>query len=84
MGNNFLTDIEAKVWDPSNDDDFVTLFPRELEEDAFTKLLHGALLDIYHRALGHRKKVGSNLALLLYMDRKWNHGAAWLLIQELM
>jgi hypothetical protein len=77
MGNNFLADIESKIWEASNDHDFVTLFPRELEEDAFTKLLHGSLLDIYHRTLGgSRRKVRSNIVFAehtLWIERKNHH-----------
>ena len=57
MGNNFLKDIEKTIWDTTNDNDFVTLFPRMLEKDAFTSALNGVLLDIYHRVWGQRRKV---------------------------
>ena len=57
MGNNFLKDIEKSIWDTANDNDFVTLFPRMLEKDAFTSALNGVLLDIYHRVWGQRQKV---------------------------
>ncbi|KAI9375788.1 hypothetical protein BJX61DRAFT_539519 [Aspergillus egyptiacus] len=56
MGDNFLSDLEAKVWGSCNDTDFVTLSSRDTEEDAFTRFLHGTLLDIYHRVYGHRRK----------------------------
>ncbi|KAL2221291.1 hypothetical protein M432DRAFT_266076 [Thermoascus aurantiacus ATCC 26904] len=56
MGNDFLTDVERAIWEPSNDPDFITLCPREQQVDVFSSFLHGALLDVYHRILGHRRK----------------------------
>lgn len=57
MGNNFLNDREQTIWEIPNTSDLITLFPRHLEKDAFTSLLNGALLDIYHGIWGHRRKV---------------------------
>lgn len=64
MGNDFLTDVERAIWEPSNDPDFITLCPREQQVDVFSSFLHGALLDVYHRILGHRRKVGIPIAPL--------------------
>ena len=59
MGDGFLNDIEETIWDTSNEPDFVTIFPRVLQRDAFTSFLNGLLLDVYHRIWGHRLKVCS-------------------------
>ncbi|KAL8641796.1 MAG: hypothetical protein Q9226_008585, partial [Calogaya cf. arnoldii] len=56
MGNGFLNDIERSTWDDTNDPDFVTLFPRTTQKDPFTSFLNGALLDVYHRLWGHKRK----------------------------
>lgn len=57
MGNNFLTDVERTIWEPSNDQDFITLLSREQQVDAFSLFVHDTLLDVCHRSLGHRRKV---------------------------
>ncbi|XPS92847.1 hypothetical protein M3J09_002224 [Ascochyta lentis] len=54
--NGFLVGEEAKVWQCEDVSEYVTLFPRELEDDAFTSLLSGRLLDLYHKAFGHRRQ----------------------------
>lgn len=59
MGNGFLNDIEHGIWTDTNDFDFVTLCPRPMQRDPFTSLLNGALLDLYHRLWGHKRKVDS-------------------------
>lgn len=58
MGNNFLSDIERSTWEETNDPDFLTLFPRTVQKDAFTSLKNGILLDVYHRLWGRKRKVG--------------------------
>lgn len=61
MGNDFLSDIERSTWEDTNDPDFLTLFPRTTLKDPFTSFLNGALLDVYHRIWGHKRKVRSKL-----------------------
>lgn len=56
-GSAFLRDREEHIWSKRNDADFLSLFQRQLEMDAFTSLLQGVLLDLYHRLWGHRQKV---------------------------
>jgi hypothetical protein len=55
-GNGFLTGEEAKVWQRNDASEYVTLFPRDLEDDAFTTLLGGRLLDIYHGIIGYKRR----------------------------
>jgi hypothetical protein len=55
-GNGFLTDKEARVWEGKDTSEYVTLFQRDLEDDAFTNFLGGRLLDVYHRIVGHRRR----------------------------
>ncbi|KAF1845020.1 uncharacterized protein K460DRAFT_416351 [Cucurbitaria berberidis CBS 394.84] len=55
-GNGFLAGEEARVWEGRDTSEYVTLFPRDLEDDAFTSFLGGRLLDIYHAVLGHRQR----------------------------
>jgi hypothetical protein len=57
LRNGFLNDLEGSTWDFQHGNDFLSLFPRELETDAFTRFLDGALLDIYH---GHKRHVSSD------------------------
>lgn len=57
MGNNFLNDREHTIWETPNIPDLITLLPRTQEEDYFTSLLHGGLLDVYDRMWGHKQKV---------------------------
>ncbi|OAQ60275.2 hypothetical protein VFPPC_10699 [Pochonia chlamydosporia 170] len=54
-GKSFLMGEEAKVWQGTDMGEFITLFPRRLEDDAFTSFLGGRLLDIYHNIWGHRQ-----------------------------
>ncbi|KAL9614980.1 MAG: hypothetical protein Q9204_008795 [Flavoplaca sp. TL-2023a] len=61
MGNDFLNDIERSTWEDTNDPDFLTLFPRTTQKDPFTSLMNGALLDVYHRIWGHKRRVRSSL-----------------------
>ncbi|KAL2011660.1 hypothetical protein VTN00DRAFT_4378 [Thermoascus crustaceus] len=56
MGNDFLTDVERTIWEPSNDQDFITLLSREQQIDTLSSFMHDTLLDVYHRTLGHRRK----------------------------
>ncbi|KAI4223947.1 MAG: hypothetical protein LQ349_007332, partial [Xanthoria aureola] len=56
LGNDFLNDIERCTWEDANDPDFLTLFPRTIQKDVFTSFLNGALLDVYHRLWGHKRK----------------------------
>jgi hypothetical protein len=68
-GDGFLAGEEAKVWQGKDVSEYVTLFSRELESDAFTSLLSGRLLDLYHKSFGHkRKKVGTLLATASYIS----------------
>jgi hypothetical protein len=55
-GEGFLRDREKQTWAEENSNDFISLFPRQLQTDPFTSLLNGFLLDMYHRAWGHRKQ----------------------------
>ncbi|KAH8710008.1 hypothetical protein GQ44DRAFT_776845 [Phaeosphaeriaceae sp. PMI808] len=59
-GNRFLAGEEAKVWEDKELSEYVTLFPKDLENDAFSSLLAGRVLDIYHAIFGYknRKKYG--------------------------
>jgi hypothetical protein len=57
MGNLFLNDREQTIWDESNTSDLLTLLPHDEEKDAFTSLLNGFLLDIYHRVVGDKSQV---------------------------
>ena len=55
-GNNFLVGEEAQLWQGRDTTEYVTLFRRELEDDAFTSFLSGWLLDIYHKIIGHKRE----------------------------
>jgi hypothetical protein len=51
------------VWEEKSSSKFITLFPRSLEDDAFTSFLQGRILDIYHAIWGakRRKKFDSSI-----------------------
>lgn len=58
MGADFLVDRERTIWERENEADLISLAAQEPKHDLFTSWLRGALLDLYHRVYGHRKKVG--------------------------
>jgi hypothetical protein len=69
MGNDFLSDREKTIWNLPNTPDLITLLPSEQKKDAFTSLLNGILLDIYHRVYGHKKEVYIPQNLATYYTR---------------
>jgi hypothetical protein len=54
-GCSFLRDREKDIWTVKNVDDFMSLGPQNQQKDAFSSLLNGALLDLYHRVWGGRR-----------------------------
>ncbi|OCL00017.1 uncharacterized protein K441DRAFT_627195 [Cenococcum geophilum 1.58] len=56
LGANFQNHPEDTIWSKSNDGDFITLRSQESENDPFTSVLNGFLLDIYHRIWGQQRK----------------------------
>ncbi|KAH4014499.1 hypothetical protein HBI70_177620 [Parastagonospora nodorum] len=55
-GNSFLTGDESRVWQGNDTSEYITLFPRDLEDDAFTTFLGGRLLDMYHGIIGYKRR----------------------------
>jgi len=54
-GSSFLRDRERDIWTAKNVNDFMSLSPQDSQKDAFSALLDGVLLDLYHRVWGRRR-----------------------------
>lgn len=59
-GDGFLRTSEADTWGQPGEQgirDFVSLYSRSAETDAFTSFLEGTMTNVYHRLWGHKRHV---------------------------
>lgn len=72
MGNNFLVGNEQTILDDSNSSDLISLQPQDDERDAFTSMLDGTLLTLYHRIYGHKRTVRTLSGSRAHVSLKFN------------
>ncbi|KAH7121756.1 hypothetical protein B0J13DRAFT_628896 [Dactylonectria estremocensis] len=83
-GKNFLDGVEIETWTDSDETKYVTINPPLPENDAFTSLLRGFLLNIFHFLCGERLKVGRVIdqesGLVRYNDSHINKASSMMVV----
>ncbi|KAM6513640.1 hypothetical protein FALCPG4_016022 [Fusarium falciforme] len=83
-GKNFLDGVEAEIWTDNDEFKYITIGPPFPENDAFTSLLRGVLLDVFHFLCGERFKVGRVIdeesGLVRYNDSHINKASSMIVV----